>query len=234
MRKKDKQYNGSMKKKLKGSDLLNQNRNTPQPILNSLWFILGGLLVYLVLEIVIHWPSVNRFDREFLVSLDPLRVGWMIPLMRHVTQLGSANFLLPLIFAITLFLLIKKRFIAALLLPSMFFLESWLNDFLKNQVMRDRPDLTHLVHATGYSFPSGHAMNAATTYGLIILLLLPHLHKKWMKRLCLATGILTILLVGFSRPYLRVHFLTDILAGYAVGAVLIGFSMIILYLADAG
>ncbi|MFT8361851.1 MAG: phosphatase PAP2 family protein [Sporolactobacillus sp.] len=207
---------------------MNQLDSRQRMLYIGLWFFLSGTLAYLCLRLSIQWPAVQDLDQAFLISLSPLRQTWFIDWMRRATQLASSRVLFPLISLAVLFLLLKKRVVAAVLLPLLFLMERSLNHMLKQLVARPRPDLYHYVHETGYSFPSGHAMNAATMYGLLIIVLLPHCHRKWTRALLVALCVAAILLVGFTRPFLQVHYLTDILGGYAVGLALNGLVLIAL------
>ncbi|MFZ1586333.1 MAG: phosphatase PAP2 family protein, partial [Saprospiraceae bacterium] len=77
-----------------------------------------------------------------------------------------------------------------------------------------------------YSFPSGHSMAAVAFYGMIFYLIIRNnlSHRLFW----FVAGIVFILLIGFSRIYLGVHFLTDVLAGYVLGLLwlLLGLSII--------
>ncbi|MFX3616841.1 MAG: phosphatase PAP2 family protein [Sporolactobacillus sp.] len=208
------------------------NQQSNRSTLRALWLALSGLLLFLILVLAIRNPIVQSWDNRLIIFLNPLRREPLIHFFQEFTQMASSHWLLPVIIIFLIFLLYKKRFAAALLLPAAFLVERGLNRLLKEWVMRQRPDFPHLTHEIGYSFPSGHAMNGSTIYGLLILLILPHIHAKWLRIIWVSAGLLIILLIGFSRPFLRVHYATDILAGYAMGAVIIGFSMIALNLIE--
>lgn len=74
-----------------------------------------------------------------------------------------------------------------------------------------------LIAENSASFPSGHATIAIAFYGFLAYLLLREIKKY--RALTLAISIIIILSIGFSRLYLGVHYLSDVLAGYLVGAV---------------
>lgn len=93
-----------------------------------------------------------------------------------------------------------------------------LNQLAKHIVARARPPFA-LVHASGFSFPSGHAMISIIAYGLLAYFQVITL-SDWSRRVRTVCGAaVLVLLIGFSRMYLEVHFLSDILAGYAAGLV---------------
>ncbi len=74
-----------------------------------------------------------------------------------------------------------------------------------------------MVEASGLSFPSGHTMVAASFYGLIIYLIWVNVDHKLYRNALVVLLTIFIILIGFSRIYLRVHYATDALAGFAAG-----------------
>ncbi|MET1248161.1 phosphatase PAP2 family protein [Sporolactobacillus sp. STCC-11] len=193
-----------------------------------LWVTLTCVLIFLIMVIAIRQPVVQALDRMLIQGLNPIRTPWLIVLFSKFTDFASSKLLFLIIALFMIYLVFKRRFLSFILLPVVFLLERDVNGVLKNWVMRDRPPFQHLVHETGYSFPSGHAMNASTVYGLLILLILPLIKSKWIRIVWVALGVAMILLIGFSRPFLRVHYFTDILAGYCAGGFFVGISAIVL------
>jgi membrane-associated phospholipid phosphatase len=95
---------------------------------------------------------------------------------------------------------------------------SLLNAVVKTSVHRLRPVLTDPVaHEPGLSFPSGHAQAAIVGYAVLLLVFLPVLHGIW-RRLAAAFAVLMVLAIGFSRIALGVHYLSDLVGGYVLGA----------------
>ncbi|MEH7613670.1 phosphatase PAP2 family protein, partial [Gottfriedia acidiceleris] len=82
---------------------------------------------------------------------------------------------------------------------------------------RARPDLHRLIEISGYSFPSGHATNAMTVYGILTFILWRNIRTKSGRSLLIITSLIMILLIGISRIYLGVHFPSDVIAGYFTG-----------------
>lgn len=149
--------------------------------------------------------------------------------MVFTTFFATHPFLIPAnILLILYFLFISKKSwhsirIAAIALSSLVFTFT-----LKFIFMRSRPDDPLLFEAAGYSFPSGHAIMGVTFYGLMIYIVNGSLENKFLRWLFTIFFIVLILLIGFSRIYLRVHYASDVLAGFLVGIVWLLISLFIL------
>ena len=139
-------------------------------------------------------------------------------IMLSLSFFASHIFLLPANIVLAIFFLfIKKDKWISIKVIVVSLGSVLLMSFLKLYFSRVRPD--HPVHhaASGYSFPSGHSMSAMTFYGLIIYLFVSKLKDDRAKWLLVVFLSLLILAIGFSRIYLRVHFASDVLGGYAIG-----------------
>ncbi|CCH32621.1 phosphatase PAP2 family protein [Actinosynnema sp. NPDC047251] len=92
------------------------------------------------------------------------------------------------------------------------------NGAVKTVVHRARPVVADPVaHASGLSFPSGHAQSAVVSYSLLLLLCWQALPPLW-RWVATATATVAVLAIGLSRIALSVHYVSDVLAGYALGA----------------
>lgn len=90
-------------------------------------------------------------------------------------------------------------------------------DGLKSTFERPRPAYnTEFATELSYSFPSGHAASSAIAYGMLAYCLALHWHSHRIRRALLIAAIAIPLVIGFTRIYLGVHFLSDVLAGYAL------------------
>ncbi|MEU0004245.1 phosphatase PAP2 family protein [Streptomyces sp. NPDC006314] len=88
---------------------------------------------------------------------------------------------------------------------------------VKAVVERARPALQEPVaHAPGYSFPSGHAMTATTSFAIFMLVLLPLIPRAW-RTPCWCVAVFSVLGVGFTRVALGVHWFSDVLGGWLLG-----------------
>lgn len=139
-----------------------------------------------------------------------------------ITNLGNPPIIT--IFSVLLaayFLYRKQQRIVAFIATNMIVV-NLANFIVKNIVQRERPfvqdhSITPLVHASGFSFPSGHSAGSVLLFGTIFILLgLMDRHTGW-RRILRTLCILMILAIGLSRIYVQVHFPTDVLAGYALG-----------------
>lgn len=92
-----------------------------------------------------------------------------------------------------------------------------INQGIKHIVGRPRPNVLRLIQESGYSFPSGHSMVSMAFYGIIIYLVYKNIENKYLKCGLIMGLSLLILLIGFSRIYVGVHYFTDVLSGFLLG-----------------
>lgn len=137
-----------------------------------------------------------------------------------ITFLASRNFIVAAALGlIAYFLLLRRHRWYTLMVPVVALGGISLNLLLKNFYHRARP-LLPLTSASGLSYPSGHAMMSVTFYGLLLYLVQKHVRRRPRLRVALTVGlVLLILLIGLTRVYLRVHYATDVIAGFVAGSV---------------
>jgi undecaprenyl-diphosphatase len=156
----------------------------------------------------------RRFDRAVLLWIHSHTPGWLDGPMRLVTALGYYWVVVPLL-AVGFFVFYRKGWrLSAILLVVSTAGSILLTTLLKAVFERARPELFNSGYAASfYSFPSGHATVAVGFYGTLTLILAYRLRglARWA---VVALGVLLVLLIGFSRLYLGVHYPTDVLAGY--------------------
>lgn len=173
-------------------------------------------LAYLIRKvIVLHRTGFDESVFAFLKSfISPRNNSVMV----FFTFLGTHTFLIPAnLVLIAYFLFVQKRKWYSIKIPAIALSSLALMIGLKHLFNRQRPGVPLLFHAEGLSFPSGHALFSMTFYGLLIYLIYQSRYPrtlKWVLMVLLGT---LILVVGFSRVYLRVHYATDVLAGFCVG-----------------
>jgi Membrane-associated phospholipid phosphatase len=93
-----------------------------------------------------------------------------------------------------------------------------LNALLKHVFHRGRPEFaTEFIRHASWSFPSGHAMESMVGYGMLLGVMWHSVHGSRRRRVATAGVALLVFLVGVSRVYLGVHYLTDVIAGWLAG-----------------
>jgi len=156
----------------------------------------------------------RRFDRTVLLWIHARSPEWLEGPMRLVTALGYYWVVLPLLAAVVLVFYLKGWRLSATLLLVSTVGGSVLTTVLKAVFERSRPELFGTGYAASfYSFPSGHATVAVGFYGTLTLILAYRL-RGFARWAVVACGVLLVLLIGFSRLYLGVHYPTDVLAGF--------------------
>lgn len=168
---------------------------------------------------------VRAFDTAVLLAMrtgdhhDPIGPAWFEFAVRDVTALGGYAVLTLLTLTAVGFLLTTKKYADALLLFVAVVGGDILSESLKFGFARPRPDLVaHVVETSSASFPSGHAMVSAATYLTIGALLARVQEQRSVKTYIHAAAIVLTLMIGVSRVYLGVHWPTDVLAGWCLGA----------------
>lgn len=156
----------------------------------------------------------RRFDRAVLLWIHAHSPEWLDGPMRLVTALGYGQVVLPLLAAVVFAFYLKGWTLSATLLLVSTVGGSLLTALLKAVFGRARPELFESGYAASfYSFPSGHAAVAVGFYGTLTLILAYRL-RGFARWAVVASGVLLVLLIGFSRLYLGVHYPTDVLAGF--------------------
>jgi len=135
--------------------------------------------------------------------------------VKRVTHWGDSPVIMR--FCLLLYIIPKTRRMFALPVSSAALLSFGINFELKRFFARERPNVLQMIPASGYSFPSGHAMNSAAVCTMLTLLILPHVRKLSGKlAVCIFFGTLAVL-VGLSRVYLGVHYAGDVFGGWLLG-----------------
>lgn len=93
-----------------------------------------------------------------------------------------------------------------------------LNKIIKNIVARPRP-LDKLLEVSSFSFPSGHAMNNMAIYLMLFFCILPYCKTKLQKGITLAVLLVFPIMMGISRIYFNVHYFSDVVCGWCIGAI---------------
>lgn len=183
-------------------------------------YLLSGILLicFVVLSFSYHTACIEKFDDVITTFIQSFRNEYLTTYFIWMSYIGSKKVYFPLLIIIVMYFLIRKKLLSALFLMINYYGSRYLNSMLKLWYERPRPDVSQLVTATGYSFPSGHTMNATAFLGFIAYVTITEhriaLHKKV---LIIFTACFVIFSISVSRIYLGVHYPSDILAGWAAG-----------------
>lgn len=162
--------------------------------------------------------ELAQFDTALAASLKAHLSPAVLEAFALITRLGDPEVLIGLATLIALILLWRRQWLHAWSWIVATSLGAVLNRGLKALFERSRPDHDHLaVIETGWSFPSGHASGSLIVYGLLGYLIFRHTPPRWHVPAVLL-AVLLVVFVGFSRVILQVHYLSDVLAGYAFAA----------------
>ncbi len=143
------------------------------------------------------------------------------------TILGTPVALGALVLVVAAVLLARGRYRWALYLVLTTTIGGIVNRLLKAYFLRERPDLAEAIRsASGYSFPSGHAMGSTIVFGALTYLALRHFGRWRDRSAFLAIALSTVLAISLSRIYLGVHWITDVVAGIAAGLVWVIFATV--------
>ncbi len=146
--------------------------------------------------------------------------------MQFITFFGNHLFLIPAnLLLIIYFLFLKRHRWYSIKVPVVAIGGVLLMFLLKQFFNRPRPLVPLLEPVRGLSFPSGHALMSMSFYGLLIFLVWDNVRNpawKWILSILL---FLFILLIGFSRIYLRLHYFSDVIAGFSAGIIWLSLSI---------
>lgn len=137
--------------------------------------------------------------------------------LQAVSFIGSPPWIAVMVAAAAGFALRRRRVRLAVFLVLTTVAGGIIDTAVKVAVDRDRPSLEEPVAtAHGQSFPSGHSMSSTVAYGALLLVLLPAFPER-ARRPAVVGAVVAVLAVGFSRLALGVHFISDVVGGYALG-----------------
>ena len=185
-----------------------------------------GLWLFAALTDEVLEGDTHAFDESVLLALrtpgdtdNPIGPAWLEYTMRDLTALGGYP-LLGLIAAVAVgYLLLARVWASALLVPFVLLGGTLLNHALKTGFDRTRPSLVaHVVEVQTLSYPSGHAMLSAILYLTLGVMVAETQAARRARVYVMAVALALTLITGISRVYLGVHWPTDVLAGWSVGA----------------
>lgn len=172
----------------------------------------------LILFIIVAQGKTEMFDFNVLLSISSIRSPILTRLMIFISEFCNMIF----IFVVVLFLLLLVKEKTHKFLVVINTLGAYLlTGFIKLIFARPRPIIFMLVNEKSYSYPSGHALISTAFYGILAYLCYKNIENKYWKYISPFLLIILSIAISFSRLYLGVHYLTDVMTGILIGVIII-------------
>jgi membrane-associated phospholipid phosphatase len=182
-------------------------------------FVVCILCLYAVADMVFE-DNNPSFDTHVFISILPYINAANTGMMQVITFFGSAQFLVPANILLILFVLfIKKQQYDALKISAITIIGTAVLFLLKFLLQRQRPLLPLIAKAHGYSFPSGHSFSSIVFYGMLAYISYKNIKNNFLKWSLIVLLFILAGMVGFSRIYLKLHFASDVIAGFSLGII---------------
>lgn len=181
------------------------------------WLLAVSLLLLTLIVYIVFITGNNILDEKVFNFVDIHRTAGRTSLMKSVSLLGNHNFLIPANILFIIYFITRKNKWGAITVATVALSSLGLMSLLKNIIGRHRPAEPLVQGITNFSFPSGHTLMGVAFYGLLIWWAAKSITNIWQRRIVISFLIALLLLIGFSRIYLRVHYITDVLAGFCIG-----------------
>ncbi len=197
-------------------------RTVTRPVVGAVLLLSAATGFVLLLFLVRgEWRLLWRMDQAVADVLNGAVAGHgvVVRALRVVTDLGGSP-ALAWVTSVGVVWLLLRRQVRAALFVAVATVGAWiLITVVKALVGRLRPVVDEPLEApSGLSFPSGHALSSLVSYGVLLLVFLPVMNRT-VRRAATAVAVVLVVLVGFTRIALGVHYLSDVVAGWLLGAV---------------
>lgn len=166
---------------------------------------------------VMWWKWIGVLDSALNAFLGPHRTPLLLTVFLWLTALGAMPTSAAVCVTTTALLWVAR--LSGLILPLWIAFiggqaTSWT---VKHLVGRTRPEFLEIASAASASFPSGHSMSAMVVYGFLAFVLARHGPPGRLSVTAPLALAVLILMVGFSRIFLSVHFVSDVIGGFLAG-----------------
>ena len=182
-------------------------------------FVVCLWCLLLVADMVFEDKNLS-FDEHIFLLIRPYINATNTGIAEVITFFGSSYFLLPAyILIILFFIFIKKLTSDAVKIAAISITGTTVLFLLKSLLQRARPLVPLISKAHGYSFPSGHTFSSVIFYGMLAYITYKNLENKFLKWFVISVLVLLTVMIGLSRVYLKLHYPSDVIAGFSLGII---------------
>ncbi|MBB5324280.1 undecaprenyl-diphosphatase [Anoxybacillus tepidamans] len=189
--------------------------NLKLELTRAFFLSLFSAIVFGLTAFLVSGSQVDHFDGVVISFIQRFESPALTSVMKFFSWIGSGR-IVTIISLIALFVLYKawKYRSELVLFVTVVAGSSILNQLLKSLFHRARPSLHRLAEASGFSFPSGHSMEAVALYGILAFLLWRRIDHRFGRVFLIFISFFMIMGIGVSRIYLGVHYPSDVIGGY--------------------
>lgn len=183
----------------------------------NIFLVISAIVLFIILSIAIKADYLYGFESWIYSEATEHMSDTLTKILVFVTNIGGPIGIMcvcALIFAIS-----RLRNRVAIPASMAVTVSFFLNIILKRIFARERPNILRLVSETFYSFPSGHAMVNMALYSILIIYAYKLVKNKKLRFSIYIALTSLIVLIGFTRVYLGVHYAGDIIGGWLMGLV---------------
>lgn len=199
--------------------VVNFLKRLPFRIILLIGIFFGAVALFGTIAHEIFIEKEEEFDGLVIQFFAPYDAAPFIRVMKVVTFFGSGKFLVPAYAIICTMLVLKRKTVVSIQIAIIAITSTILSHGVKRIFQRSRPELPLIEDLKTYSFPSGHALSSfifCTVVGYLVWKTKLSLPLKWIISMLLLVFAMTI---GLSRIVLKMHYPTDVLAGFLLGLV---------------
>ena len=182
----------------------------------------AALFAVLTALVLARFSWIVATDHAVATGVTEAHSGTLNTTMRLITLLGNRWIIGSLLLLVAAWVMRSGRCrMPVAVMAGAFVINPVLEALLKGLVGRNRPEIAQLVNGAGPAFPSGHVLATVGFYGILAVFIWRSTSRRSVAVGSLTAAAVVIALVGFSRIYLGVHWLTDVVGGFLVGSVFV-------------
>jgi membrane-associated phospholipid phosphatase len=190
-----------------------------------------AVVLFLVIAVAVALSdAMTAIDANVGTWLHVRATPLVTDVMAAVSFLGAPTTLTIVAVAGSLLLLYQRRYAEAATLSTVVLGGNFLNFCLKHFIQRGRPVFDDPIFSLPtYSFPSGHAMASTVFYGLLAIYASVNARQRYSANVAIGAAVFIVGLVCFSRVYLGLHYLSDVMGGISEGIAWLALSLTALH-----